>query len=84
MASRVSLKTKGKSSSGKGAKGMEEKSASQYVKEWSTWTFKKAKVITHYGFIPMLRCLSSSERTLLTHCKSTFVDYNKLLMARIH
>ncbi|KAG6740097.1 hypothetical protein POTOM_057734 [Populus tomentosa] len=40
---RVSLKTKGKSSSGKGAKGVEEKSASQYVKEWSTWTFKKAK-----------------------------------------
>ena len=54
MESRVSLKTKGKSSSGKGAKGVEEKSASQYVKEWSTWTFKKAKVITHYGFIPMI------------------------------
>ncbi|KAL9398617.1 hypothetical protein Peur_007578 [Populus x canadensis] len=54
MASRVSLKTKGKSSSGKGAKGMEEKSPSQYFKEWSTWSFKKAKVITHYGFIPMI------------------------------
>jgi import receptor subunit TOM7 len=54
MASRVSLKTKGKSSSGKGANGVEEKSVSQYVKEWSTCTFKKAKVITHYGFIPMI------------------------------
>ncbi|XP_051148379.1 mitochondrial import receptor subunit TOM7-1 [Andrographis paniculata] len=28
--------------------------ASKFVKEWSTWTMKKAKVITHYGFIPMI------------------------------
>lgn len=26
--------------------------AAKFVKEWSTWAMKKAKVITHYGFIP--------------------------------
>ncbi|KAG5606919.1 hypothetical protein H5410_028411 [Solanum commersonii] len=25
-----------------------------FVKDWSTWTAKKAKVITHYGFIPLV------------------------------
>ncbi|KDP31953.1 hypothetical protein JCGZ_12414 [Jatropha curcas] len=54
MASRVSLKSKGKSSSGKGNKVMEEKSMAQCLKEWSTWTMKKAKVVTHYGFIPLI------------------------------
>ncbi|EEF38812.1 mitochondrial import receptor subunit TOM7-1 [Ricinus communis] len=55
MASRVSLKSKGKSSGGaKGSKAMEEKSTIQCLKEWSTWTLKKAKVITHYGFIPLV------------------------------
>ncbi|XP_071723910.1 mitochondrial import receptor subunit TOM7-1-like [Rutidosis leptorrhynchoides] len=49
MAPRASLKAKGKR-----AKGAEEKSAMQYAKEWSTWTMKKAKVITHYGFIPLV------------------------------
>ncbi|XP_059454738.1 mitochondrial import receptor subunit TOM7-1 [Corylus avellana] len=54
MASRVSLKSKGKAS-GKGSKGsQEEKSLAQSFKEWSTWTVKKAKVITHYGFIPLV------------------------------
>lgn len=51
MASRVSLKAKGKSS--KGSKE-EEKSTAQLVKEWTTWAAKKAKVITHYGFIPLV------------------------------
>ncbi|KAF5732166.1 Mitochondrial import receptor subunit TOM7-1 [Tripterygium wilfordii] len=54
MASRVSLK----SSSGKGkkaAKSQEEGSSKiKLVKEWSTWAMKKAKVITHYGFIPLV------------------------------
>lgn len=27
---------------------------SKFVKEWGTWTAKKAKVITHYGFIPLI------------------------------
>ena len=27
-------------------------------KEWSTWTVKKAKVITHYGFIPLVIIIS--------------------------
>ncbi|XP_044463505.1 mitochondrial import receptor subunit TOM7-1-like [Mangifera indica] len=52
MASRVTLKSKGKSV--KGAKAVEEKSSADYLKEWSTWTMKKAKVITHYGFIPLI------------------------------
>ncbi|KAK9061029.1 hypothetical protein SSX86_018209 [Deinandra increscens subsp. villosa] len=32
----------------------DDKSASKLLKEWSTWTMKKAKVITHYGFIPLI------------------------------
>ncbi|KAJ4726484.1 putative Mitochondrial import receptor subunit TOM7-1 [Melia azedarach] len=52
MASRVALKSKGKSV--KGAKASEEKSMADCLKEWSTWTMKKAKVITHYGFIPLV------------------------------
>ncbi|KAK7399048.1 hypothetical protein VNO78_10223 [Psophocarpus tetragonolobus] len=52
MASRVSLKAKGKSS--KGSKAAEDRSTSEYLKEWTTWAMRKAKVITHYGFIPMV------------------------------
>ncbi|KAF7820564.1 mitochondrial import receptor subunit TOM7-1 [Senna tora] len=52
MASRISLKAKGKNS--KGSKSSEERSTAQCVKEWSTWAMKKAKVITHYGFIPLV------------------------------
>uniref|UniRef100_A0A2P2PKE5 Mitochondrial import receptor subunit TOM7-1 n=1 Tax=Rhizophora mucronata TaxID=61149 RepID=A0A2P2PKE5_RHIMU len=52
MASRVSLKAKGKSGGGKG--GKDEKTTAECVKEWSTWVLKKAKVITHYGFIPVI------------------------------
>ncbi|XP_065875089.1 mitochondrial import receptor subunit TOM7-1-like [Euphorbia lathyris] len=54
MAPRVALKSKGKSGGAKGSKGMDEKSASQCLKEWSTWVMKKAKVATHYGFIPLV------------------------------
>ncbi|KAK8507869.1 hypothetical protein V6N13_140611 [Hibiscus sabdariffa] len=52
MASRVSLKSKGKA--GKGSKSSNEKSSAQCFKEWSTWAIKKAKVVTHYGFIPLV------------------------------
>ncbi|KAI3496316.1 hypothetical protein L1887_38673 [Cichorium endivia] len=52
MSSKVVLKTKGKST--KGSKPSDDKSASKLLKEWSTWTMKKAKVITHYGFIPLV------------------------------
>ncbi|XXG70970.1 hypothetical protein AAC387_Pa07g0326 [Persea americana] len=52
MASRgVSLKSKGK---GKSAKGPEKRSSVDCMKKWSTWAMKKAKVITHYGFIPLI------------------------------
>ncbi|CAL0330879.1 unnamed protein product [Lupinus luteus] len=51
MASRVSLKSKGKNSKGSGS---EERTVAEYVKEWSTWAMRKAKVITHYGFIPLV------------------------------
>ncbi|KAM0991706.1 hypothetical protein ACFX13_010238 [Malus domestica] len=53
MASKISLKTKGKTPA-KGSKGSDERSVAQSVKEWSTWTMKKAKVVTHYGFIPLV------------------------------
>ncbi|RRT77600.1 hypothetical protein B296_00012974 [Ensete ventricosum] len=53
MASKASLKGKGKA--GKGSKASEEgSSAAKCVKEWSTWAMKKAKVITHYGFVPLI------------------------------
>ncbi|KAJ7969465.1 Mitochondrial import receptor subunit TOM7-1 [Quillaja saponaria] len=52
MASKVSLKVKGKTN--KGSKGSEDRSTIQCLKEWTTWTMKKAKVITHYGFIPLV------------------------------
>ncbi|XP_059634502.1 mitochondrial import receptor subunit TOM7-1-like [Cornus florida] len=52
MAPRVALKVKDKTT--KGSKPSEEQSAARCVKEWSTWAVKKAKVITHYGFIPLV------------------------------
>ncbi|XP_052198676.1 mitochondrial import receptor subunit TOM7-1-like [Diospyros lotus] len=41
---------------GKAAKraSEEERSVAKSVKEWTNWTMKKAKVITHYGFIPLV------------------------------
>ena len=53
MASRVSLKSKGKTTA-KGSKGSDDRSISQAVKEWTNWTLRKAKVVTHYGFIPLI------------------------------
>nr|DAD45840.1 TPA_asm: hypothetical protein HUJ06_004070 [Nelumbo nucifera] len=50
MATRVALKANGK----KGSKTSEERSTVKCLKEWSTWMMKKAKVITHYGFIPLV------------------------------
>ncbi|XP_010915807.1 mitochondrial import receptor subunit TOM7-1 [Elaeis guineensis] len=49
MASRVSSKGKGKA-----GRGAEDGPTARFVKEWSTWTMKKAKVIAHYGFIPLI------------------------------
>lgn len=60
MASRVSLKAgKGKVVKKSAAADEEEGAvavavAAKFVKEWSTWTMKKAKVVTHYGFIPLV------------------------------
>ncbi|XP_057806501.1 mitochondrial import receptor subunit TOM7-1-like [Salvia miltiorrhiza] len=58
MASRVSLKAgKGKVVRKSAAADEEESSvaaAGKFVKEWSTWAMKKAKVVTHYGFIPLV------------------------------
>ena len=52
MASKDQLKSKGKAY--KGSKGSDEKLTVQCLKEWSTWAVKKAKVVTHYGFIPLV------------------------------
>ncbi|KAM1520141.1 hypothetical protein ACFX1Z_022873 [Malus domestica] len=53
MALRISLKSKGKTPA-KPSKGSEERSMAQSFKELSMWALKKAKVITHYGFIPLV------------------------------
>ncbi|XP_008810028.1 mitochondrial import receptor subunit TOM7-1-like [Phoenix dactylifera] len=52
MASRVSSKGKGKAA--RGSRGSDGRSTARCVKTWSTWAMKKAKVITHYGFIPLI------------------------------
>ncbi|XP_047332935.1 mitochondrial import receptor subunit TOM7-1-like [Impatiens glandulifera] len=53
MASKVvSLRAKGKSA--KGSKASSEGSTAKCIKDWSTWAIKKAKVVTHYGFIPLI------------------------------
>ncbi|EPS63209.1 hypothetical protein M569_11578 [Genlisea aurea] len=61
MTSKVSLKASGKGKMSKkkaaAAEGEEEGSAAaatKLVKQWSNWGLKKAKVITHYGFIPLI------------------------------
>ncbi|XP_018509720.1 mitochondrial import receptor subunit TOM7-2-like [Brassica rapa] len=50
-AAKASLKIKGK-----GGKGSKEPSSSKYevFKDWTNWSLKKAKVATHYGFIPLI------------------------------
>ncbi|KAL3830113.1 hypothetical protein ACJIZ3_018915 [Penstemon smallii] len=45
---------KRKSVKKKAAAKEESAAATKFVKEWSTWAMKKAKVITHYGFIPLV------------------------------
>ncbi|XP_019057323.1 PREDICTED: mitochondrial import receptor subunit TOM7-1-like [Tarenaya hassleriana] len=53
MASRVSLKVKGKGTRG----SMEEddnNAVLQRAKEWTNWTLKKVKVVAHFGFIPLI------------------------------
>ncbi|XP_020268228.1 mitochondrial import receptor subunit TOM7-1 [Asparagus officinalis] len=53
MASRVSSKGKGKT--GKGSRDSDGGGGyGKCVKEWTTWAMKKAKVVTHYGFIPLI------------------------------
>ncbi|VVA93543.1 unnamed protein product [Arabis nemorensis] len=46
MAAKGSLKIKGKGSS--------SSSKFQMFKDWSDWSLKKAKIVTHYGFIPLI------------------------------
>ncbi|KAI4321104.1 hypothetical protein MLD38_034524 [Melastoma candidum] len=54
MPPKVALKS-GRGKGGKGGRSADEdKALSQHVKEWTTWAMKKAKVITHYGFIPLV------------------------------
>lgn len=57
MATKISLRAKGKATK-KGLTGEEDDggspSAVRVAKEWTNWAVKKAKVITHYGFIPLV------------------------------
>ncbi|EOA18257.1 hypothetical protein CARUB_v10006750mg [Capsella rubella] len=54
MESTISLRPKGKGKPSKGASSSDGKSKFEFVKEWSNWSLKKAKVATHYGFIPLI------------------------------
>ncbi|KAL6585621.1 protein channel tom71 [Orobanche minor] len=58
MSSKISLKAGKRKVVRKSAAAADEEGtaavAAKFVKEWSTWAMKKAKVITHYGFIPMV------------------------------
>ncbi|CAE6202597.1 unnamed protein product [Arabidopsis arenosa] len=54
MESTISLKVKGKGKGSKGASSSDDKSKYQVVKEWTNWSLRKAKVATHYGFIPLV------------------------------
>ncbi|PIA43919.1 hypothetical protein AQUCO_01800162v1 [Aquilegia coerulea] len=54
MASKgISLKSKGKATRG-GGRGGEGSDKLKCLKEWGGWAMGKAKVITHYGFIPLV------------------------------
>ncbi|KAK1667266.1 hypothetical protein QYE76_055425 [Lolium multiflorum] len=39
---------------GKSPAGVAELAAASAAREWSTWAMKKAKVVAHYGFIPLV------------------------------
>ncbi|KAL5995724.1 hypothetical protein ACLOJK_025793, partial [Asimina triloba] len=55
MASKGSSSGKGKGkTAGKASRGSDSRYSPKCLKEWSTWAMKKAKVITHYGFIPLV------------------------------
>ncbi|KAL6508492.1 hypothetical protein OROHE_021625 [Orobanche hederae] len=58
MSSKISLKAGKRKVVRKSAAAADEEGtaavAAKFVKEWSTWAMKKAKLITHYGFIPMV------------------------------
>ncbi|KAL3534966.1 hypothetical protein ACH5RR_003427 [Cinchona calisaya] len=60
MATRVALKAKGgKSNRNKAsltAAGEEEGSSAtlKMVKDWTNWSLHKAKVVAHYGYIPLI------------------------------
>ncbi|KAK3414681.1 hypothetical protein EUGRSUZ_H00014 [Eucalyptus grandis] len=47
---------RGKGGRGGGARAVEDDgwAVAQAIKEWSRWAMNKAKVITHYGFIPVV------------------------------
>lgn len=59
MASKLTLKPKGKSTNSKiiskgGKGGFSDMEIPKPLKEWPTWFLKKAKVVAHYGFIPLI------------------------------
>lgn len=59
MSSKIMLKPKGKVTKKVAAAAEDDEggavaAVSKFVKEWGTWSAKKAKVITHYGFIPLI------------------------------
>ncbi|KMZ71327.1 putative Mitochondrial import receptor subunit TOM7-1 [Zostera marina] len=49
----MAFKVKGKVKSGKGTRGGSP-SKVKCVKVWTTWAMKKAKLIVHWGFIPLV------------------------------
>ncbi|RAL53717.1 unnamed protein product [Cuscuta campestris] len=59
MTSKIMLKPKGKAAKKIAVTSEDEDggavaAVSKFVKVWGTWTAKKAKVVAHYGFIPLI------------------------------
>ncbi|AEE34211.1 Mitochondrial import receptor subunit TOM7 [Arabidopsis suecica] len=57
MAAKSTLKIKGKAKPSKGSSSSSSSSASskyKVFKDWTNWSLQKAKVATHYGFIPLI------------------------------
>ncbi|VYS49949.1 unnamed protein product [Arabidopsis thaliana] len=59
MAAKASLKIKGKGKASRGSSSSSSSSSSasskyKVFKDWTNWSLQKAKVATHYGFIPLI------------------------------
>lgn len=71
---------------GRGGKRDEEGSQTlKQVKEWSNWTLKKAKVVVHWGFIPMVIVIgmNSEPKPTLSQLLSPFWSIWSFTLLRV-